>query len=188
MKNKEMKLYEKIVEIYTNIFAKYPEYFMDTSYYEVSMEYQKVHLESIENVIEDDIPIEVICLKLVHNMTMIFQYAKNMISTTGGSVKAGGMKPNLFIRIAVEPEYIKITKRKGFGLIGYNVDDMATILFDTNTGIKNFLCELINKDKKYQNLKIIIDNFFNYSCNDINSALVELISKNLELYKKYSNS
>ena len=179
---------DKIMLIYTNIFSKYVDYISKTSYYEVSMEYQHAHICNIDNVIEDNIPIEVICLKLVHNMTMIFQYVKHMITTTGGSIKNGGMKPNLYVKIAIDADYINVIKRKGFGLIGYNVDDMVKILFDTNEAIEEYLNRLISEDKKYQKLKIVINNIFDYSYNDVNSAIIELISKNLDIYKKYLNN
>lgn len=185
MEKEEIKDLSKVMLIYTSAFSKYADYISKVSYYEINMEYRKAHLDNITNVIEEGIPIEVICLKLVHDMGMIYKYAEYMLNTIGGNIQTGGMKPNLYIKLSVGSENIDIAKRKGFGLIGYNPDDMLKILFDTNSAIIDFLDKLISENDYYREFKMITDNYMTYCYSDVDSAIVEIISKNIEVYEKY---
>ncbi len=130
-----------------------------------------------ENLFEDVSP-QQICLKIVHDMSMMGSYLKNYVAQTGAKCDTYSSKEkNLYVKFLIGTENIDILKKKGFGFLAYNINDFAYCLFKFNEALKLYLEEK-SKEKEFKFLNIILDNWFDYFFKDPNTAMFSFISKN----------
>ena len=163
------------------IMEENPEYLFETIY-ELETEYGNSQISGYENLFEDVSP-QYMCLKIVHNLSMMGNFVKNFLIQSGATMNSTSSKnKSLYLKLSIKPENIDILKKKGFGLFSYNVDDMAYSLYEFQNAIKNLLEEK-SKEKDYDFLNIILKDFFNYTLTDPNTAMYDLINNNKDFYK-----
>lgn len=163
------------------IMEENPEYLFETIY-ELETEYGNSQISGYENLFEDVSP-QYMCLKIVHNLSMMGNFVKNFLIQSGATMNSTSSKnKSLYLKLSIKPENIDILKKKGFGLFSYNVDDMAYSLYEFQNAIKNLLEEK-SKEKDYDFLNIILKDFINYTLTDPNTAMYDLINNNKDFYK-----
>lgn len=166
---------------YLKIFGKYPEYFGKTAYYGVDIKNDESELIEFSNVLIDDIPTEIICLKLIHNLSMIYCHKERVFAEGAGQRKEC---TNNYFEIEVSPDRTNISETRGYGFFGIKNNQALTSLEKLESAIKDKLKDL-SKQKKYAMFKNIVDNYVKYCYSHPNDALFRFVKDNFELYKKY---
>lgn len=159
--------------------------YINTSYYDLKVENEITEITT-ENILEDVSP-QLLCLKLVHNITMMSAFIINYVENTGANVNNYFSKEkNLYLKIHISSENVEIVRKKGFGLFAFNIDDMAYALYSFYEGMKNYINEL-SKKKKFAFLNIITENYLQLFTKDPNNAMVTFIKNNKDFYAEQIN-
>lgn len=160
-----------------------PEYMMKTVY-ELKIEKGFSQIVDCENLFEN-VTSQYMCLKIVHDVSMMGSYLKSYISETGAKCNSyHSKKKSLYVKFLITPEKIDIINKKGFGFFAYNIDDFAYSLYEFNNALNDFL-KTKSKEKNYEFLNVILNDWYSYSFVDPNSAMSSLITKNNDFYKNY---
>lgn len=156
------------------------------SYYDLRVYNDKGHILSTSNVFTDVSP-QLLCLKLIHNISMIRSFAEEFATSSFASIsQPSSQQKDLFLKLFVSAEKVDIVDRGGFGFIGYNIDDMAYALYNYYYAMEDYVRELA-KEKKYSFLKKVVAEFDSgiLRKSDPNTAIIMFISNNKNFYKEY---
>lgn len=164
------------------IMEENPKY-ITSSYYDLSVDNDEFEIVDTEDVFENVSP-QLLCLKLVHNISMMSAFVINYVQSSGASVKnSASTQKRLFLKLSISAENIDIVQKKGFGLFGYNVDDMAYALNSFYYAMKDYLQELAQK-KKYNFLERVLKEYMHLFTRDPNTAMIEFLNNNKDFYEK----
>lgn len=170
------------IMISTILMEENPEY-MNETIYEFETENKTHQITRCDNIFEDVSP-QYICLKLVHNISMMGSFLKNYISQTGAKCNSySSIEKKLYVKFLITAEKIDIIKKKGFGFLVYNVDDFAYCLWGFNEALNSYL-KIKSQEKEYNYLNIILKDWFEYSFKAPDTAMSTFISNNKDFYKK----
>lgn len=165
----------------TKLLEENMDYFLN-SYYEIEIENGISKIISTENLFENVSP-QLLCLKLVHNISMIFNFYMNYSNNSNVDLENQSYKTkNLYIKICVEPEYVYIVERKGFGLIGYNIDEMACVLRETILSLIEYIKQK-SKTKKYNYLDRVTKDIYKY-LKTPNEAIFSFLTENKDFFEQ----
>ena len=179
---------QNCVLVFTNVMSEKPNYFVNATKYEFEVENGKGKIIDVENLLVDDISIQALCIKLVHNLSMLSCFFINYSAENDFDLLKHKFKDsdNFYLKLSVAAEDINIEKRKGFGLFGFNADDMAASLGEVPRALKVYISEIQKKHKKYDDLERVVKIADQIICGlDPNTAMTLFIKENAELYKKY---
>ena len=181
MKSKITKEEMITTMLITKIVGENPEYFSN-SYYNLSINYGKPEIVYTDNIFKN-VPPQFICLKLIHNISMMSAFTTNYIKTGANINNPSSEQKKLFLSLSISAENIDIIKKKGFGLFGYNIDDMAYALYSFYQAIQKYLKELVEHNE-YKFLKRGLNECSNpfLFTNDTNTALINFLNSNKDFY------
>ena len=168
----------------TKVLGENPQY-MTSSYYDLSINYGEAEIIDTDDVFEDVSP-QLLCLKLVHNISMMSAFVINYIQSSGGSISnPSSTQKKLFLRLSISAENIDIVQKKGFGLFGYNVDDMTYALNNFYYAMESYLKNMSQK-KKYNFLDRVLKEYtsMHLFTRDPNKALEDFLNNNKDFYEK----
>lgn len=164
------------------IMKENPNYFLN-SCYDLYTSESKVLISDTQGVFEDVSP-QYLCLKLVHNIAMMSAFSLNYINDTGATIEnPSSREKSLFLKLSISPENIDIVERDGFGLLGYNVDDMAYALSTFYLAIQKYL-ECLSEEKTFLKRVVKECRDMNLLTIDVNTAMIEFIKNNKDFYEK----
>ena len=176
------------VQIFTKIMAENQEYFMDSSEIELKIENKKGYILDTYGLFEEDINMEVIFLKLIHNISMLHYYFIHYASQNDFDFINYKFEEddNFYLRLSISGENINTDKRKGFGMFTYNVDDMVATIREFVPALKIYLQEEVEENNQLKELTRVI-NFIDIIKNGLepNLAIITFIQENKDLYNSY---
>lgn len=180
------KDFTDIMEIAVNLISKNNEYFVTPSLYEIKINNKMGIIESTKFVIRQNLPVSILCLKLIHNLSMLEAFHMNYILDNNINIIKNEFRGNeeFYLKLSVSSNNINIEKRKGFGLFAYNVDDMALTLGEILPALRKHLIKIVEQNKDLSDLQRVIDFIKNIKMGlEPNAAIYLFIKENIDLYK-----
>lgn len=89
-----------------------------------------------------------------------------------------------YLKFSIYSDNLVINKRKGFGIIAYNVDDMALTIGQITPSLKRYLVKLVEQKEDFYELKRVKE-FIDFISKGLepNAAIALFIAENRDLYE-----
>ena len=197
---------EKVADytiIYSNVMADNPEYFITPTIYDLSCDL--THLNSIPSfydtmvgllginieingIFEKKVSDAAICLKLVHNISMLEAFSSYYNELNNCTIDKAKIKHGVSITLRVFPEDVEIYDKQGFGIFNIHKQDFANLLSKFPDYIISYINNLIETDSsgKYDYLNRI-RSFYSSINSDVENSLFMFIERNMDLFERYQN-
>lgn len=170
-------------------------YFINDVVYEIEIKNGKGIVIETENLFEDNVPLAVLSFRIIHNLSMLYNYYiyfSSLVAENGEIDVVNLINHKLdidktyYLQIIIEKnQQVTINKRKGFGMFTYNVDDMIVALLETYFAVKNYVLEML-KESKYKEIKKVTDFIDSkYTMSGPDEEFTNFFVKNKEIFNKY---
>ena len=175
------------LNINNNVIAENLNYFTTPSYLTITVNNLKASITNFEGII-DDVTDQAICLKLIHNISMVTSYCKSYIEQMSIDITEAKniLKYNHTYQISliIGTETVNVQSKSGFGFIFYNTYAFAAVLLKIADAIRNYLLKIINR-YDLDELKRVEKHLYNTIYVHPNKAILTFIKNNIDFYQDY---
>lgn len=177
----------KYFEIYTNVLGENFDYFTSPSRITINVNNLQASIINFEGII-DDVTDQAICLKLIHNISMLTSYCKTYIEQmnidTNEAKNILKYNHTYQITLIIGTETVNIESKSGFGFIVYNTYAFAAVLLKFSEAIRDYLMKLINK-YDLDELERVTNHLYNTMFVHPDKAISTFIKSNIDFYQDY---
>lgn len=171
---------EKLKLIMFNVIKSQDEYWSEDVIFNIKIENGGVEIVNIKNIFDNSIPIEIISLKLLHNLNVLYEfYIDNTPKSKSVSKGIDKEKATSFKLTVVNNEYVLLDKNK---LSIFDENEFSAILLEIYNSLKTFISKK-STTVRYKELKRLDD--FNKITKSFDSNLENFIKNNMDFYESY---
>lgn len=169
----------------SNVINSNLEYMLKPAVFEFSYE-NSLKLKSVDGVFENNVDDEVIMLKIVHNICMLYYFSCDFYNKNS-SYGYGELRKGMYMKLQVKAGDVNILEQQGLAFLdlAYRADKVNSFLRDIKDSIFEFIEEKQTVEK-YSYLSAVSKFKSRIRQNfDLDESTSEFISDNFSLYDKY---